>query len=330
MIDALIRWSLHNKLIVMSLAAILLAWGGWQAVRLPIDVLPDLTAPTVTILVEGGGIAPEEMESLVTFPIEAALNGAAGVRRVRSVTAVGAALVWVEFDWGEDIYRARQTVTEKLGLVGASLPDTVEPPVLAPISSIMGQIMLIGMFSQPNDETRLFPIDAAHASVLNERDCSVALRAEFTERDIYLPDDPEIRVEEFGQRWSLSDATTNRWFTIVRAGSRLEVHRTTSPMQQRTIADWVVRQQLLTIPGVSQVFVMGGGSGRRNPSGRLDHGGQWRSATTWPLPETRFTPYYLHADGLLSPDAPAESDASLTYQYDPSHPVRGMHARVPH
>jgi CzcA family heavy metal efflux pump len=147
MIDALIRWSLHNKLIVLTLAAILLAWGGWQAVRLPVDVLPDLTAPTVTILVEGGGIAPEEMESLVTFPIEAALNGAAGVRRVRSVTAVGAAIVWVEFDWGEDIYRARQTVNEKLSLVAGSLPDTVEPPVLAPISSIMGEILFLALES---------------------------------------------------------------------------------------------------------------------------------------------------------------------------------------
>jgi CzcA family heavy metal efflux pump len=147
MIDALIRWSLHNKLIVLTLAAILLAWGGWQAVRLPVDVLPDLTAPTVTILVEGHGIAPEEMESLVTFPIEAALNGAAGVRRVRSVSAVGAAIVWVEFDWGEDIYRARQTVNEKLGLVAGSLPDTVEPPVLAPVSSIMGEILFLALES---------------------------------------------------------------------------------------------------------------------------------------------------------------------------------------
>ena len=147
MIDALIRWSLHNKLIVLTLAAILLGWGGWQAVRLPVDVLPDLTAPTVTILVEGHGIAPEEMESLVTFPIEAALNGAAGVRRVRSVTAVGAAIVWVEFDWGEDIYRARQTVNEKLSLVAGSLPDTVEPPVLAPVSSIMGEILFLALES---------------------------------------------------------------------------------------------------------------------------------------------------------------------------------------
>jgi len=147
MIDALIRWSLHNKLIVLTLAAILLAWGGWQTGRLPVDVLPDLTAPTVTILVEGHGIAPEEMESLVTFPIEAALNGSAGVRRVRSVTAVGAAIVWVEFDWGEDIYRARQTVNEKLSLVAGSLPDTVEPPVLAPVSSIMGEILFLALES---------------------------------------------------------------------------------------------------------------------------------------------------------------------------------------
>ena len=147
MIDALIRWSLHNKLIVLAIAAILLAWGGWQAIRLPVDVLPDLTAPTVTILVEGHGIAPEEMESLVTFLIEAALNGAAGVRRVRSVTAVGAAIVWVEFDWGEDIYRARQAVNEKLSLVAGSLPDTVEPPVLAPVSSIMGEILFLALKS---------------------------------------------------------------------------------------------------------------------------------------------------------------------------------------
>ncbi|MCP3978494.1 MAG: efflux RND transporter permease subunit [bacterium] len=147
MIDSLIRWSLENKPIVLSLAVALLAWGGWQAAQLPVDVLPDLTAPTVTILAEGGGMAPEEMEALVTFPIEAALNGAAGVRRVRSVTAVGATIVWVEFDWGEDIHHARQTVNEKLTLVSGSLPDTVEPPVLAPISSIMGEILFLALES---------------------------------------------------------------------------------------------------------------------------------------------------------------------------------------
>ena len=166
MIDALIRWSLDNKLIVLTLAALLLVWGSWQALQLPVDVLPDLTAPTVTILVEGHGIAPEEMESLATFPIEAALNGAAGVRRVRSVTAVGAAIVWVEFDWGEDIYRARQTVNEKLSLVAGSLPDTVEPPVLAPISSIMGEILFLALES---DQQSMLELRTTADTVLRRR-----------------------------------------------------------------------------------------------------------------------------------------------------------------
>ncbi len=170
MIDALIRWSLHNRLIVLTLAALLLAWGSWQAIHLPVDVLPDLTAPTVTILVEGSGIAPEEMEALVTFPIEAALNGAAGVRRVRSVTAVGAAIVWVEFDWGEDIQRARQTVNEKLSLVAGTLPDTVEPPVLAPISSIMGEILFLALES---DRHSLLDLRTTADTTLRRRILSV-------------------------------------------------------------------------------------------------------------------------------------------------------------
>ena len=121
MIDGLIRWSLRHRPIVVALAAAFLMWGGWTATRIPLDVLPDLTAPTVTILAEAPGMDPLEIESLVTFPIESALNGAAGVRRVRSATAVGVAVVWVEFDWGQDINRARQTVTEKLTLVSGSL-----------------------------------------------------------------------------------------------------------------------------------------------------------------------------------------------------------------
>src|SRR5512141_2473507 len=126
MINGLIRWSVDNRVLVVVLAVELLAWGGYLLPTMPVDVLPDLTAPTVTILAEGRGMAPTEMESLVTFPIEAALNGASGVRRVRSATAVGVAIIWTEFDWGEDIYRARQTVTEKLNLARGTLPPEVE------------------------------------------------------------------------------------------------------------------------------------------------------------------------------------------------------------
>lgn len=155
MIDGLIRWSLRNRALVLALAAGFLAWGGYLLSTIPVDVLPDLTAPTVTVLVEGHGMAPTEMESLVTFPIEAALNGAAGVRRVRSATAVGIAVIWAEFEWGEDIYRARQTVTEKLTLVSASLPPEAEPPVLAPVSSIMGEILFIALESDRHSPLEL-------------------------------------------------------------------------------------------------------------------------------------------------------------------------------
>lgn len=147
MLDALIRWSLHHRAVVLFLAAALLIWGGYSVRDIPLDVIPDLTAPTVTILVEARGMVPTEMESLVTFPIESAINGAPGVRRVRSATAVGVAVVWVEFDWGQDIHRARQTVNEKLSLVSASLPHTVDRPFLAPISSIMGEILFITLES---------------------------------------------------------------------------------------------------------------------------------------------------------------------------------------
>jgi CzcA family heavy metal efflux pump len=155
MIDGLIRWSLRNRGLVIALAAGFLAWGGYVVSTMPVDVLPDLTAPTVTVLVEGRGMAPTEMESLVTFPIEAALNGAAGVRRVRSATAVGIGVIWVEFEWGEDIYRARQTVSEKLSVVAETLPPEVERPVLAPISSIMGEIMFIALNSEKHSPLEL-------------------------------------------------------------------------------------------------------------------------------------------------------------------------------
>lgn len=147
MLDSLIRWSLHHRAVVLFMTAALLIWGGYSIRDTPLDVLPDLTAPTVTVLVEARGMAPTEMEALVTFPIESAINGAPGVRRVRSATAVGVAVIWVEFDWGQEIHRARQTVNEKLSLVSAALPSDVDKPYLAPISSIMGEILFVTLES---------------------------------------------------------------------------------------------------------------------------------------------------------------------------------------
>ena len=155
MLDALIRQSLRHRAVVLFLAAVLLIWGGFSIREIPLDVLPDLTAPTVTILVEARGMVPTEMESLVTFPIESAINGAPGVRRVRSATAVGVAVIWVEFDWGQEIHRARQIVNEKLSLVSASLPPNVDQPFLAPISSIMGEILFITLESDRHSPMEL-------------------------------------------------------------------------------------------------------------------------------------------------------------------------------
>ena len=155
MIDRLIRWSLAHRPVVLALAVAFLVWGGWTATRIPLDVLPDLTAPTVTILVEAPGMDPLEIEPLVTLPIESALNGSVGVRRVRSATAVGVAVVWVEFDWGQDIARARQTVAEKLTLVAGSLPPGVEPPFLAPVSSIMGEVLFVDLESDRHSPIEL-------------------------------------------------------------------------------------------------------------------------------------------------------------------------------
>jgi CzcA family heavy metal efflux pump len=155
MIGRIIGWSLANRLVVVIGAALLLFWGGWETARMPVDVFPDLTAPQVTVVTEAHGMAPTEVETLVTFPIETALNGSPGVRRVRSTTDVGISVVIVEFDWGTDIYQARQIVAEKLQLARASLPPDIPAPILAPIASVMGEILFIALTSKTHSAIEL-------------------------------------------------------------------------------------------------------------------------------------------------------------------------------
>ena len=147
MLNKIIHFSLQNRLLIIVAAVLLLVAGLYKTFNAEIDVFPDLNAPTVVVMTEANGMAAEEVEQLVTFPIETAVNGATGVRRVRSSSTTGFSVVWVEFDWGTDIYLARQIVSEKLAAAAEDLPDNAGNPTLGPQSSILGELLIIGLTS---------------------------------------------------------------------------------------------------------------------------------------------------------------------------------------
>ena len=147
MLNKIIRFSLDNRLAIVIVSVLLMLFGVYTTGNMEVDVFPDLNAPTVVVMTEARGMAAEEVERLVTFPVETAVNGATDVRRVRSSSTTGFSVVWVEFNWGTDIYRARQIVSEKLSTVRDELPAGIGNPTLGPQSSILGELMFVALTS---------------------------------------------------------------------------------------------------------------------------------------------------------------------------------------
>ena len=170
MLNKIIKFSLDNRLTILIMSIVIMIAGIFVLLRTEVDIFPDLNAPTVVVMTEAPGFAPEEVEKLVSFPVETAVNGATDVRRVRSSSATGFSIVWVEFDWGTDVYTARQIVSEKLSTIKDQLPPGVETPTLGPQSSILGEIMIIGLTA---DSTSLSNIRTLADRVIRPRLLSI-------------------------------------------------------------------------------------------------------------------------------------------------------------
>lgn len=192
MLERLVRWSLENRAMVYAIAALLTAFGAWTALRTPVDVLPDLTAPTVTVVVDAGGYTPTEVEQRVTIPLETALNGSPGLRRIRSNSATGLAVVTLEFDWATPPENARRIVAERLQTAGDELPADLPPPHMTPASSVMGEIMFVALRS---DSARPMDLKSTADWIVRRRVMSVPGIAEVLtiggdERQVQLLVDP--------------------------------------------------------------------------------------------------------------------------------------------
>ncbi|MEX0819476.1 MAG: efflux RND transporter permease subunit, partial [Pirellulaceae bacterium] len=279
MLDAVIRFSLRHRslIVVLSLAAML--YGSYLATTMPIDVFPDLDRPRVVILTECPGLSPEEVEALVTQPIEQAVLGANGVVAVRSQSSMGLVVIYIEFDWDTEIRAARQVVQERLATVMGNMPEGIQP-LLAPPTSIMGQIMHVGLQRQSGP-------NGGQLAALGQTDLLVELFGN-KELKVWRPRDrhdhttwEEVAVESWNEMPEASDVSTEergRQFQITVEGARHEA-RFLSPFKQqmelRTVADWVVRPRLLRISGIAEVIVLGGEKKQYhvqvNPEALLDY-----------------------------------------------------------
>ena len=259
MLNAVIRSALRYRMLVVVMSLALLVYGSYLATTLPIDVFPDLDRPRVIIITECPGLATEEVETLVTQPIEVALLGASGVQAVRSQTTAGLNVVYIEFDWTTDIRAARQTVQERLSTLAGVLPEGIRPQMTPP-ASIMGQIVIAGIYRQPGPNGgELIPIGKTGLlaelvpSTDNSQRLSVWKPVERHRLDSWQP----VTVD--GITWA--QRGEERQATVTVAGQPHEVLFPTAESQQmalRTIADWVIRPRLLKVTGVAEVFLQGG------------------------------------------------------------------------